>query len=238
MNQGETIEMLLAKIFQKEEYLDDFLDGNLYINCLGFFQNLETKNLAETQADPLEGITAQFQPKDFQLTFSVPEIGISHTIPTEDYAAPSCLKNPYLFNLKCLCFYAPVIKLDDLDTVKEQVTISKKMEEDFGSLLVVFHNPQEFLNRVKAAVIANKYGYKSRRVSYFSSMDNFQASDNSMGFDKRDKFSFQKEFRILIETHEHKPTPLRLKIGSIRDICEPMTVDQFNNDMEFDISHP
>lgn len=237
MNQGGSIQ-ILTKIFQKKEYLEDFLDGNLYINCLGYFQDIESKNLTETQADTLEGVVAQFQPKDFQLTISVPEIGISHTIPTEDYAAPSYLKSPYLFNLKCLCFYAPVIKLADLDTVKEQLTISKKMEEDFGSLLALFHNPQEFLNRVKDAVIANKYGYKSRRVSYFSPMDNFQANDDSMGFDKLDKFSFQKEFRILIETQEHEPTPLRLRIGSIRDICVPMTVDKFNKDMKIDINCP
>ncbi|WP_269915512.1 hypothetical protein [Acinetobacter sp. HY1485] len=235
MTQDNTIN-ILAKLFQKKQYMEDFLDGNLHINHLGYYFNLESGNLKDTQADRLEGVTRQSQPKDVKISFNIPGTEEWHTIPAEDHAGPIYLQDEYLFNLKCLCFYSPTIYLDNSDSVKNQLLISKKMQDDFGDFIVFFHNPSEFLNRVQKAVKKNGYGYKSNRVNYFSSVDNFQACDSSKGFDKRDIFSFQKEYRILIETLEHEPTPLKLQIGNIRDICAFMTVDQFNNDLKIDLS--
>ena len=63
----------------------------------------------------------------------------------------------------------------------------------------------------------NKLGYSTyyQPVNYFPEKD--IARKIITPFDKREKYSYQNEFRILIECDLH--TPLLIKLGSLEDIA-------------------
>lgn len=137
---------LLVKIFSKQEHINEFLDGNLYISSLKKFVEMQGNN---TQADLLEGITGQYQPHDIIITIKQSELGINHTIPPEDYSAPIYTSsNGDLGKLKALCFFSPLIKMNNFENIKDDIRITDKMRKDFGEDVVLIHKPQEFINRV------------------------------------------------------------------------------------------
>ena len=216
----------LSKIFKKKEYMDDFLDGNLYMNCLGFFKNVEdSKN---TQFDSKEAIKSYLQPDDLQIVIKFKD-QIIH-LDNNDLAGPLIIQNNGYNNLKIICFYSPFISYSDLSQSKEELKITEKMKEDFGEYAIVITNFTEFSNRLEIAIKNHKdiKACRHTKVDYFS--DDFHGSfnDDEIPFKKHGAFSFQKEYRIVVRTEQHDENPLILNVGDIRDICLPFTIEQFN----------
>jgi hypothetical protein len=223
---------LLVKIFSKQEHINEFLDGNLYISSLKKFVEMQGNN---TQADLLEGITGQYQPHDIIITIKQSELGINHTIPPEDYSAPIYTSsNGDLGKLKALCFFSPLIKMNNFENIKDDIRITDKMRKDFGEDVVLIHKPQEFINRVLETAKKEKISCKTKHINYFPESETIDFDSQNFGFNKRQLFDFQKEFRIMFSTTESN-NHMRLNIGDIRNLCVVLNVDQFNEELEFKI---
>lgn len=222
----------LIKIFKSEQYRNEFLDGNLYISSLKKFAQMQGNN---TQADFLEGITGQYQPNDIIITIKQSELGINHTIPPEDYAAPIYTSsNDNLGKLKALSFFSPLIEPNNIENVNDAIRITDEMIKDFGEYVVVIHQSQKFIDRVLETAEKEKISYKTKLINYFPENETIEFDHQNYGFNKRQSYDFQKEFRIMLQTSEDSEY-MRLNIGDIREMCMVLTVDQFNNELEFKV---
>lgn len=217
---------LLSKIFKKQQYMDDFLNGNLYMNCLGFFKKVE--DAENTQFDSKEAIKSYLQPDDLQIVIKYRDQVIN--LDKKDLAGPLIIQNHGYNNLKIMCFYTPFIDYTDLEGSQKNLKITDKMKKDFGEHVILIKDFAEFYKRLETAVnIHNDINtciYK--KVDYFPDTFHGSFDDEEIPFKKHESFTFQKESRIVIRTEQHDENPLVLKLGDIRDICLSFTVEQFN----------
>lgn len=217
---------LLSKIFQKKEYMNDFLDGKLYMNCLGFFKKVE--DTESKKFDSKEAVRSYLQPDDLKIVIEYEDIIIN--LDNKDLAGPLIIQDNEYNNLKIICFYSPFIDYSNLVDSQKNLKITNKMKNDFGEHVILIRDFIEFSQRLEAAIKINEnistFTYK--KVDYFP--DTFHGSFDAedIPFKKHEEFSFQKEFRIVARTIQHDENPFILNLGDLRDICLPCTVEQFN----------
>lgn len=217
---------LLSKIFKEKRYMDDFLDGNLYMNCLGFFKKVEvTEN---TQFDSKEAIKSYLQPDDLKIEIKFGDQIIN--LDKKDLAGPLIIQDHEFNNLKIICFYSPFIDYSDLVGSQKKLKITDKMKKDFGEHVIVIKDFTAFSNRLENAVKNNRNINTCihQTVDYFPDSFHGVFNDEEIPFKKHDAFSFQQESRIVVRTEQHDEEPLILNIGDLRDICLSFTVEQFN----------
>lgn len=216
----------LAKIFRKKEYMGDFLDGNLYMNCLGFFKNVEDAD--NTQFDSKEAIQSYLQPHDVLIEIKYGDQIIK--LEEKDLVGPVIIQNNGYNNLKIICFYSPYVDYTDLEGSIEKLKITEKMKNDFGDHVILITSFTEFSSRLETAIKNHDEieTCKHTKVDYFPHVFHGEFNDEEIPFKKHEAFSFQKEYRIVARTMQHDENPLILNVGDIRDICLSFTVEQFN----------
>lgn len=197
--------------FTVSKYVDDVLDGNLYMNSLGYFW----EKGFEGQRDFSEG--------------------------TEYYASPNSLElgelTPYtLGNIGMLndnYKYVNVFCMYRLDRYLNQVHRINKRILDFGEYAIHIHNADAFIARViKAAALHNDMKCCCGDVHYYQYFDENNVKYNYGCFYKTMVFDYQREWRIALlnnytsllakaHTNIGEPfiEPFVLRIGSIRDIA-------------------
>lgn len=219
-----------ARLFSNPEFKKYFLDGKLWMSSLAQFKLLEDNQ--NTKGDRLEGVSSYYQPKKLDLVFTVD--GINHKI--SDAVGPILVENPEYGFLKVYCFYSPELNTNDLGGKSQQILPPRKMIDDFGDQLVWIHNIREFRRRVEIAIEKRKDSilfYKADNVLYFEDQFHGRFDEISIPFRKHEKFSFQKEFRVVLRTKEQSDSEYILDIGDIRDICTEMNANDFDeNNME------
>lgn len=225
---------ILAKIFKKEEYVEDFLGGNLYMNCLGFFKKVEANS--SKQFDSKEAIKSYLQPHGVKLELKFNDTSIFLT--EDNLTAPLMIQHSIFNNLKIICFYTFFFNFNDFNQSIEELKISQEIINDFGNDIILITDTKEFINRVKNAI--NKSNqiirHEGRKVDYFPASFHGDFSDNDVPFKKHEDFKYQQEFRIVLETVEHDDKPFTLQVGDIRDICRRFTVEEFNR-VEIKLEH-
>lgn len=217
----------LAKIFKEKEYLEDFLDGKLYMNCLGFFKKVEGSS--SNQFDNKEAIKSYLQPNGVKLELIFNDKSIS--LNEANLSAPILLQYSIFNNLKIICFYTFSGESNDFNQGAKDAKISPKIVNDFGNDLVLITNTGEFINRVKKALNKREeiIRYEGRKVDYFPEDFHGDFADKDIPFKKHIDFIYQNEFRIVLETIDHDDNPLILQVGDLRDICRCYSVEEFNN---------
>lgn len=216
----------LSKIFKEKQFMDDFLDGNLYMNCLGFFKKVE--DAENTQFDSKEAIKSYLQPDDLKIEIKFGDQIIN--LDKKDLAGPLIIQDQEFNNLKIMCFYSPYIDYSDLEGSKERLKITDKMRKDFGEHVILIQNFNEFIKRLEIAISIHSEisAWMYKKIDYFSDTFHGSFDDKDIPFKKHEALSFQQESRIVVRTEQHDEKPFVLKIGDIRDICLPFTVKQFN----------
>ncbi|MBI4290777.1 MAG: hypothetical protein HY661_04775 [Betaproteobacteria bacterium] len=189
--------VLLIKILP-EYWVDDFLDGNLYLNTNMYFANLDESN--RVRFDPFDGIDQSRQVKE-----------ISIAAPGGDWTPIGGIINPVVFRrkeserLNILCMYA---LRDQPDKPFDKRNLA------FGDVAVVIGNPIEFIRRVKSAATALEKQVFHGPVEYVDK----STHDGTMGpFRKFKEHDYQNEFRIVMTNGTG--SACRLHIGNIRDIA-------------------
>ena len=97
---------------------------------------------------------------------------------------------------------------------EDEVEVPKACEE-LGKFAVIIRDVDEFLNRVRQAVVHNDFHMEHSLVSYSQS----QETPDSI-FLKPLQFDFQQEYRFAFSTGVANSDPLIMNIGDIRDITD------------------
>ena len=220
----------LAKFFEKEKYANDFMNGRLYANRLSFFKRIEDDGGAN-RGDKHEGTMVWGQPGLAQIEIN------GHNI-SNDLAGPVSLSSNRLdqFNLVCLYAgntkdYSPVPK-PEISKIRSQLLISRECEQ-FGKYAVLIKDGPEFLNRVKRAAKSKNYREAHGLVEYYNP-DTFHGNfpGISGAFMKQDKYRYQREYRIVIETGSTGISPIVLDIEGLSDITMQSNIREINQNLQ------
>lgn len=207
------------KTFAKESYAENFLNGSIFMKPLGYFTTLEASD-ASGRGDRHEGISAWIQPNMVNIQIG----GIK--IRSDDITTPVACRHNLQLVKNVFCMHAAYISdLASLDVLKippENISL--------GQHSVFIKDGKEFLNRVKNAVLDKNLSMRCGLVNYYDpAIAHCQFSDDDAPFNKQQKFSYQREYRIVIEKIDSLPCDFTLDIGCIRDIALPMSIDEINS---------
>ncbi|MCB8769400.1 hypothetical protein [Acinetobacter soli] len=227
---------LLAKVFRSEEFMNDFLDGKIYMNCLGYFKKIEEQEVFNTVKDTMEGVISHLLPEHVEITITDPS-GEKINIDSKDLAGPVFIQENYYNNLKICCFYSPKINKDDLDNSVLESRITDEMKNDFGEHVVLIYKFNEFIQRIKSLIKHDDIlGIQFKKVNYYAPDFHGDFARESIPFNKQKRFEFQKESRLVVKTKSHNDKPLILDIGDIRDLAVVFKVEDFNR-LDFKIKN-
>lgn len=221
-----------VKIFEKQEYAEDFMDGRLFMNTIRHFQRYKDKS-GELRGDPYEGIIAMYQPSKFT------QIRVDNiVIPSNEIATPVVVHGNELLNKNAFCIYS--LNSRDLDAnpmmslheFKQTIEIHDSCY-GFGPYCVVVNNAEIFISKVSNGIKQAGYAGSLCLVDYFDE-NSFHGvlPPERHGYQKRSFFKYQQEYRVLIDTRRAEPKELILDVGSLRDITSLVSTDQFNSLLE------
>ncbi len=196
--------------FQNEERIKSFQSGIVYMKSLEYYRKEEERSGDCTVGDLYEGMI-----HTNEATIIIPELGINETM--YDALLNTSFSNSFVF-----CMLSPDLKTDKFEFTDEQ----KEKLLSFGDTALVITNREEFLKRVYFALEEHKIkGYFGKVTYYDETKDNFDVWQSlqtngmsNIAFYKRMRYSYQQEFRLLIEPPETKDDYYKLNIGSIEDI--------------------
>ena len=220
----------LAKFFEKEKHAIDFMNGQLYMNKLSFFKELEDSN-NDYRGDKNEGTFVWGQPGKIRIEIN------GHDM-SNDLAGPASLSSNRLDEFNVLCLYAACIRNSsekfprELSEIRNHLLIPKKCEE-LGKFAIVIRNGPKFSNRVTSSAKLNGYREAHGLVKYYDS-NSFSGSfpGISGAFMKQEIYKYQSEYRIVLETGTIGSGRLILDIGNISDIAMLTTVPEINRGLE------
>ena len=216
---------LLVKFYNKKEYADKMLAGELCAGRLRAYRDTED----QARRDPSEGVTLW---KQAVFTLRTSE-GKSWTIPPEDLDVPVKLQPNVLGNLNVFSMTALRLDLGSGsslalgDHVLQQVDESLRIcREQFGDhAVIICANLEEFKRRVVRAAERKNWQVCSQHVTYYDSypLDAAFGRDGSWSFAaaflKPMRFRLEREFRVAMNTGTMGDNRVTLDIGSIRDIA-------------------
>ena len=219
--------------FGSEENLKKLQAGQLYMKNLKYYVDLEKTTDDEAVGDKYDG---QMVLQDVKINM--------FTVDTHEFIAqfdaPAASMN--LGYLECPVFcmfmydYSNHVEehLDgDILTVRYQFT-EEQLEKmpTFGDSVLIIKNGDEFINRVKNGLLNAGYGFTRDYVQYYGfnnieHLKQVQKDNSRIAFWKREKYSYQQEYRLLV--HDFVDDHLSVDIGDISDITDLLKADELLN---------
>jgi len=217
------------KFFAEERYADQFMAGRLHLNTLAYFKRVESER-GDGRVDSTEGVAMWWQPDDIIIMLNVPKMGQNIEITEKDLAAPVSMSFFDHNYLHLLCLYAvysrgfEVIdgKFHGLPEEAEELQRQMKIDDrcfKFGKFAVI--TPAvPFLNQLKTALRSQGYKAKGKLVEYYDE-ETFHGAIpvNEIPFRKQKRFSYQREFRLCVDTRVQQESHITIDIGNISRIC-------------------
>lgn len=210
--------------FGSEKNLQKLRNGQLYMKNLQYYVDLEKATDDEAVGDKYDG---QMVLENVKITMYDYETGAF----VAQMDAPTASMN--LGYLKCPVFcmfmfdyrnHTEEELIDDTLKVRYQFT-EEQVEKmpGFGSHVLIVKNGNEFMERIKNGLLREGYGYTRDFVNYHDGnrIDHLRevaADDKRIAFWKRQKYSYQQEYRILV--HTQVEDHLCVDIGDLSDITE------------------
>ena len=216
----------LAKVFEKQEYADKFIRGEIYCSSLAWFKELEDRGgRGDTYEGAivlqLDGLVATLETKDPDTG----EVVDRHTM--EGFAALPVLAPEWFDHINLFCMFAGhsgEFQQEPFEGYLDRLKEHLKMPDEYvklGEHAVVITNTTEFLRRVEKAAHREGYGILWGLVKYYDPQVGTPPirSDIETIFSKRKKYAYQREFRFAIDTGTTEGGAITLDIGDIRDIA-------------------
>jgi len=212
----------LVKIFKEEQHAEQFISGNLYLNRLSYFKKIEEKG-DDGRLDKNEAVAMWFD----GLNLSIPGVG-SCEITKKDLAEPISISYQHHDYLNVFCMYAVhTIGFECVDgnikysedraaQLKRQLEIDERCFE-FGDFAVIVPAVQ-FLDRVKKTLQARGNYFQGKLIDYYDESFNCEIEEKEIPFKKQNKYSYQNEFRICVDTKTIGEEAINIDIGDIKDI--------------------
>lgn len=225
------------KFFESEEWADQFLAGRLYLNTLGYFKGLESAATAD-RGDPTEAVSIWLQPHDVVMTLRIPPLNVETVITEKDLAKPVQVSTTYHEQLHLLCLYAvhtdnPVIgedgKIRNFATMQEQLHIDPRCF-DMGKFAVVVASPALFLERLFAKMRDLGLAATGRLVNYYDDASfSGEIASSDIEFSKQKRFSYQREWRLRVNSNTANPGPITLDVGALPQGSFKLHAREFEN---------
>lgn len=219
--------------FGSEENLQKLQAGQLYMKNLKYYVDLEKETEDEDVGDMYDG---QMLLQDVKISM--------FTVDTNEFIAqfdaPAASMN--LGYLECPVFC--MFMFDYRNHVEERLdgdnlTVRYQFTEEqlakmptFGDSVLIIKNGNEFINRVKKGLLDAGYGFTRDHVQYYGfnnieHLKQVQKDNSRIAFWKRDKYSCQQEYRLLV--HDFVDDFLSVDIGDISDITDLLKVEEILN---------
>ncbi|CAM4017957.1 hypothetical protein BAQ46_04335 [Bacillus paranthracis] len=216
---------MLIKFFEPQ-YLQMFLDGNLYFKNTGYFIDLEKKYGDKGIGDKYEGSHFRhFDPTKGEIHIGLPggqmhKINVTKGYFTQTYEAVR------QFQLTCFTgiFGEEIEHIDD-NTQKIKNEVIEYLKEEFPNRIpILITNEDEFFNRLHNALKEKNIHASHGSVKYFDEhaetpfeREEYEKNMIQAFFYKRNFFKAQKEYRI-ITSHPVEGDSLTVNLGDISDI--------------------
>ncbi len=215
----------LMKIVPSEKRAEQVLDGKLYCNTLSFLRE---------QFDEYEGvipISGKMRIGDYE-------------VPEEDLVEPPLLIPDFISDLNVFCMFCWASPITGYDKIlfdpESQLGSIRKLEQTFGTHIVVVKNVTEFFRRADTAL-----GYSCNGVhgSVRGIVDYVEPNTDEIlptslsgllkfALRKQKSFANEKEYRFVYFTDQKPAGPFILNIGDIRDIAFGMRTQDVYDKVE------
>ncbi|PWY54111.1 hypothetical protein DGG96_17025 [Legionella qingyii] len=202
--------VLLFKI-TKDEYLDDILDGNLFMNTYNFYRKTEEKI---NRGDKQEGVASSYLADSVKISITNSEgklVPIGGLINRINFMYPF----DHQVNIFCMTLF----ELNFLEVTNFNFKLDKRFC-GFGDKAILITQPQEFIDRITKSVNGKKSPPCSNK--FFDKVD-YLANEYSgrIGcFSKLEEYAWQNEWRLaILDPARIESEPIVLKIGNIESIC-------------------
>ena len=219
--------------FGSEENLKKLQAGQLYMKNLKYYVDLEKATDDEDVGDKYDG----------QMVLQGVKINVCSVDTNESVAqfdAPKVSMNFGYLECPVFCMfmfdyrnYVEEHLEGDVSTVRYQFT-EEQLERmpNFGDTVLVVNNGDEFVKRVKDGLLKAGYGFTRDYVQYYGinnleQLKQVQKDNSRIAFWKREKYSYQQEYRFLVYgcVDDH----LSVDIGDISDITDVIKAEQWLN---------
>lgn len=233
--------------FSKKEYIEDFQNGNIYMNRLQFYNDLEKKDGNIGVGDKLDG---KIEFKHAVLTLYASEEEKNKNNPLAVFENGQGALGGGFENKPAFCMFSfdernisnkeeCIIENDGknlmgIKYIMNFTEIQKCRIPEFGEWGVVITDNGEFIRRLNDAFDKNGIFYKKDWVKYYKNtnseeqFDSISNEPHQIAFWKRDIFAYQQEFRIQITNIDVKDS-YKINIGDIHDISKMMRTKDILN---------
>lgn len=224
---------ILIKFFSKPEWRNDFVNGNLYMNTVGYFHQIEKAN--KGQFDNYDGIERYIHTtSDMHWTLEKKDDGKFWYVNKPGLpSTKNFLVNGYVGrNLnaenKILCLYA--LWIDNKN--KKFLKIDPRIINDFGEYAAVIIDTPEFIHQVyeKANFIKNKLK-KPPILDFVEYIPEEKCPAMvEMGVYRKffGPYSYQNEFRICLDIKNHIGKYTEFKVANENNCFSLLTSELIN----------
>lgn len=211
------MENYLFKFFDDPKYIEEFRNGKIRLMSAFHYANIEhSAPLYNNRFDLTEGESFIFHnntPEDEKTIHFGNGTTMKLGIGVQSLVANSGTPNE---QIKLSCYYA--IEREDIPDGKLQTALDA-MQGDLGDYYIFFHDPEAFAHRVQKSLNrAEEEGkvvdFALKKVRYYD-VEHFNGF--SLPFDKPDGLSWQKEYRLAVNT-VGQPDPFYVDVNNLKDI--------------------
>jgi hypothetical protein len=229
---------LLIKFFEKERYADQFMAGELYLNTLSYFKEIEKKCADDARSDSTEAVSMWWQPDDVSMKLHAPGVG-EIEITSKDLAAPVSMAYTYFDAVNVYCLYAVqtrgfvmadgkfICSETEALEIRQQWKIDARCSK-FGKFAVI--TPVgPFLDALRKALKSQGYRFGHGMVDYYDdTVFHGTIPVEKVAFSKQKRFGYQQEFRLCVFPSVMLGQPITIKIGDLSSICRKAESSQLN----------
>lgn len=235
-----------VKVFSKEEYRNDFLNGKIFMNTIKFFKEYEDVHDGNV-GDKHEAVGGWFQPPGMRIVIK-PEGAEPITITEEDLAGPIVMRmNKHdTINVFCITYlHSHGIGLDDPvdDETFEKLQGYFTVPDDLvnlGEYAVVIPKTQPFLEKIRNAatkLISEKQAlsFRAEKVTYYDKNSSLSLTNpDDAVFHKQKDYEHQSEFRVCLDRGSNVAEPFILEVGDLDGIALPCLTNEINSFIKFE----
>lgn len=236
---SETRRFFLLKFDNNKKHLESIRNGQLYMNALEYFVDLEKETGVKGMGDMLEAANVL---NDIKLSFYDQETQ-KHIF--DAFSKKSYFRFNYTLSKPVFCCFAIMNEMLNIEKIDENAIESSivfseeqksKIIRDFGKYaLVIPWN--EFIDKLFTSfkkdgieAVGDLVKYDDFNVNSKRRLESFNQESLDMFFWKDNYFQFQNEFRIVVLNKDiDKLHPFRYRFEHIRDVASVISTEKLLN---------
>lgn len=232
--------LFYIKFTSREEWAKDLLDGNIFMNKVQYYRDLESKSGVKGQGDIKELkaniVDVELQLKNDEMNICIPMQSKNLEFEYEDD------KNKPVFCITGLTIDDMIINSYNESSVNVSLPYGEDdielLKSEFGEFVVIL-NPNKFENAIRKTLDLGDKGWIFNKVRYrgknaLDRIESFSEESPERFLYKDTPFSHQKEYRLVID--ENIESTKVISIGSLRDAGNVMKIEDFVSNIDITLN--